>query len=379
MSAEKKGPEQSLREIRKRLIEGTRIKVRYGRATLTVRRSVVILGAPLGEALKAHQRKAISAEEVAWRFLYEQTISHSPTFDWEVVKLNKLLPRVAAVVREPDLKARTPEELIAELERVHADELAAKKRLSEQIQKYAAPLSASYLKGFRAADLGLVTHQKQMKQIREMVEPLRQQQSLFKRQQQQIEQMQRFLRPAITLEAFGLTQSKVRQMLGLNLPGATTAAALARINNPFLEQDWRPAFERVAEIAREADAPEVAEAVEAVEITATKAEEEGPGVDLDAMREAIERLTQQLEESNQLAKETANREDSAETAGEEGKGNDSFSRQLILQVALMMIRWLIEAVFSAHLGIPFPPQVAVPPEASDQGPSEEPEPPDSLA
>jgi hypothetical protein len=376
VSAEEKDPKKSLREIRKRLIEGTRIRVRYGRATLTVRRSVVILGAPLGDALKAHRREAMSAEDVAWRFLHEQTISHSPTFDWETVNLNKLLPRVAAVMREPDLRAQAPEELIAELERVQAAELAAKKRLSEQIQKYAAPLSASYMKGFRPADLGLVTHQKQMKQIREMVEPLRRQQSLFKRQQQQIEQMQRFLRPAITLESFGLTPSKVRQMLGLNLPTTTTAAALTRINNPFLEQDWRPAFERVAEIAREADAPEIAVAVEAVEITATKAEEEGPAVDLDAMREAIEGLTEQLEESNQLAKKRADKEQSAKEAGEEGKGTNSFSRQLILQVTLMMIRWLIEAVFSAHLSIPLPPQAPNPP---DRGPSEPPEPPDSLA
>ncbi len=209
-----------------------------------------------------------------------------------------------------------------------------------------------------------------------MVEPLRQQQSLFKRQQQQIEQMQRFLRPAITLESFGLTPSKVRQMLGLNLPSTTAAAALARINNPFLEQDWRPAFERVAEIAREAEAPEIAEAVEAVEITATKAEKEGPEVDLDAMREAIEGLPEQLEESNQLAKEKADQDQSAKGDRKEGKGTDSFSRQLILQVTLMMIRWLIEAVFSAHLGIPLPPQ---PPDPPDQGTSEAPEPPDSLA
>jgi hypothetical protein len=84
------------------------------------------------------------------------------------------------------------------------------------------------------------------------------------------------------------------------------------------------AFERVAEIAREADAPEIAEAVETVEITATKAEEEGPEVDLGAMGEAIEGLTEQLEESNQLAKEKADKEHSAEEAGEESKGNDSF-------------------------------------------------------
>jgi hypothetical protein len=52
--AEEKDPKKSLRDIRQRLIEGTRVKVRYGRATLTVRRSVVVLGNPLGEALKAH-------------------------------------------------------------------------------------------------------------------------------------------------------------------------------------------------------------------------------------------------------------------------------------------------------------------------------------
>ena len=374
-----KDSRESLREVRKRLIEGSRVKVRYGRATLTVRRSVVILGAPLGEAQKAYRRGAISAEEVAWRFLHEQTISHSPTFDWEAVRLDRLLPRVTAVVREPDLKAQTPEQLIAELERVQADEMAAKTRLSEQIQKYAAPLTASYLKGFRAADLGLVTHQKQMKQIQEMVDPFSQQRSLVKRQREQIEQMQRFLRPAIRLESFGLTPSKVRQMLGLNLPSSTTAAALAGIRSPFLQQDWRPAFERVAELAREADAPEIAEVVEAVEITATKAEEEGPGVDLDAMREAIEGLTEQLEASNQLAKENADGEKGAKATGEEGKGSDSFSRQLILQVALMMIRWLIEAVFSAHLGIPLPPQLPSPPGLPDQGPEEGPDPPDSLA
>ena len=308
MAEEKKDPKEILREARQRLIEGSRTKVRYGRATLTVRRSVVILGAPLANALKAHRRQAASAEDVAWRFLRDQTIDHSPTFKWETAKLDKLLPRVTAVVREPELKAQTPEELVAELERIETEQKEARKRISEQIRQFAG--TPEYLRIMRRsqADLALIARQNRMftqhqETLRKMTEPLRIQESLVGAQRKQLEQIQKALQPTIALESLGLgfSQPKLRELLGLDLP--KRIAELTSFKNPFLEQDWRPVLERVAEAAREAEAPEIAEAVE---VTASEAEKDKADVDFEAMRKAIEGLSEQLEESNRLAAEHEN-------------------------------------------------------------------------
>jgi hypothetical protein len=363
-------PKRLSREVFLRLGEGMRTKVRYGRATLTVDRAVAVVGTPIGEALAAHRRGEIDAEEVARRFLREQAVSHSPTFDWGSAKLDKLLPRVTAVTREPDLKAQTPDELVAELKKVEADEKAAMKRLSEQIRKYTFPAGGDYMKIMQRAqaDMQLFNkHNRMLQQHSEMIQkamrPMRIHDELAKRNQQQLAQIQKALQPTLTLDAFGLSQSKIQKMLGLAMPKSITE--LPGLKNPFLEQDWRPVFERVAEAAREAESPDIAEAVE---VTASEAEKGGPEVDFEAMREAIEGLTEQLKETNRLNAEKAEKEEGQSGAG--SKGN-SFSRQLLIQLSLMMIRWMFEAVLPIQLGVPFPVEPSEPPEAP-----EPPEPPE---
>lgn len=369
------------KDVRRRLREARRTKVRYGRATLTVDRAVSVLGTPIGEALAGYRRQELDADEVAWRFLREQAVSHSPTFDWETVTLAKLLPRVTAVMREPELSARTPEQLVAELEKVEATQVAARKRLSEQLQKYARPFNPDFLKIMRRSqpDLRLLNQQNRMllqqsEVIQNAMRPLRIQEEFAKRQQSQLEQIGKALLPTLNLDAFGLSQERMRQILGLNLPNNLL---LQGIKTPFLEQDWRPVFERVAEAARQAEVPEVAEAVTA---TAHEAEKDDSDVDLDAIREAIEDLTEQFEESNRLDAEKAERE----KADSGSAGNNSFKNQLVIGTALMVIRWMLEAFF-IRLDLPFPLDILDAPEPPDVEPPEpdsEPpdaDPPDSLA
>jgi hypothetical protein len=373
--ADEDKPIRLSRDALRRLREARRTKVRYGRATLTVDRAVAVLGTPMGEALAAHRRGEMDPEQIAWRFLREQAVAHSQTFDWDAVNLDKLLPRVTAVMREPELKAQTPEELIAELEKVEADQQEARKRLAEQMRKYTQPLPADYLKIMQRtrADLEVLGRQQRLLQqnselIQNAMKPMLVRQEWTRRNQRQLEQIQKALRPTMALPSFGLTQDRLREMLGLNLP--QRLHELTAIKNPFLEQDWRPVFERVAEVAREADAPEVAQVVE---VTASKAEEGDSRVDLDAMREAIERLTEQLEESNRLASEKA--DEKTATGGSAGSRGDAFSRQLLIQVALMMIRWMIEAILAVDFGLPLPPQT---PDSSEPPDEIKDEPPSSL-
>jgi len=338
--------------MRKRLIEGMRAKVHYGRATLTVHRSVVVLGSPIGEALKAYRRKEIDAEEVAWRFLRGQSVEHSPTFDWATANLLRLLPLVTAVMREPELKAQTPEELVAELQRVENEQEAAKKRLSEQLRQFAFP-GASYLRTIQKAQRDLEAFsrplrmlQQQQETLQRATQPFRTINEFAQSQARPLEQIQSLLRPtASAFSALGISQTAFRQLLGQG--GINALADLQK--NPFLEQDWRPVFEQVAEVARDEDAPEIAEAVEAA---AHEAEKEESEVDFEQMQRAIERLSDQLEESNRLERERAERKEAA--GGEEGsndsKNEPSISKAVLVQFSMMVIRWMIESVFGIDFG-----------------------------
>jgi hypothetical protein len=119
---DKKETRRVTRELLLRLRDDHRAKVRYGRATLTVERSDGVLMTALSDLLRAHRKGEVSTEEVAWAFIKERVVEHSPTFSWEDIDLLKLLPRVTTVTTEPEVKAKTPEELVPELEALEAKE-----------------------------------------------------------------------------------------------------------------------------------------------------------------------------------------------------------------------------------------------------------------
>jgi hypothetical protein len=104
------------RPIRILDFEIKRERIRYGRATLTLESWASVQFTPVALVLSAHRRGEVTAEEVARAFIRNQTVEHSPTFNWERVDLTILLPRVTRVIQMPNMKARSPNELIPELE-----------------------------------------------------------------------------------------------------------------------------------------------------------------------------------------------------------------------------------------------------------------------
>ncbi len=128
-------------EIFLRLRNAGRVKVRYGRANLTIQKTgAVRFLTTIAEALSAQQRGEIDDQEVAWIFIKSRVTAHTPSFDWNRADLSKLLPLVTGVALEPEIKAKTPKELVPELEEITKREQASWDRstrhLHEQITKY---------------------------------------------------------------------------------------------------------------------------------------------------------------------------------------------------------------------------------------------------
>jgi len=129
---------------RKRIVfdlDERRTKIRYKRASLTVEQTVRIIITPVEEALTAYRAGAVTEEAVAEAFLREQIVAHSPSFDWEQADLGLLLKRVAAVMNDPKLKARTPRELVPELEAVEAKERERWAEISKGMTLQVGPLA----------------------------------------------------------------------------------------------------------------------------------------------------------------------------------------------------------------------------------------------
>ena len=98
------------------------VRVRYGRASLTVARSGPVgESGALAEVLDAYERGEARPASVARAFLRERVIEHSPSFEWRSVKLAELIPAVTAVSSDPELRAQTPKELADELVRARAE------------------------------------------------------------------------------------------------------------------------------------------------------------------------------------------------------------------------------------------------------------------
>ena len=118
-------------------IESPRAKVRYGRASLTVSCTPTVIWTPVFEALNALPDGDATEEDVAWAFVRNQVIKTSPTFSWDAVDLDIILPRIAAVMREPRFKARTTAELVSDLRVVENKELEVVRKAQTGLQETA--------------------------------------------------------------------------------------------------------------------------------------------------------------------------------------------------------------------------------------------------
>jgi len=328
-------------EKRKRVINLDRLrsteKVRYERANLTVERMVSVHLTPVEEALRAHRDGRASAEDVAWAFIKEQVTSHTPSFEWETADLGRLLPRITAVANEPKLKAKHPDQLIPELEAHATKERERMKKLSEQMRK--SILGTMPKLGPTMPKLGPTmpklgpTIPEDLLQIGRQFSQISTSAGALRNLTQTNQQLADVFRTNATLEAFAKSaRPDLRLLESLRLDLDQFSKALIPqvpdlgINFQSIDQivgfgpgsDWQKMMERLAEAAREADASEVADAVEA---TSEESAVEPFEIDLAPLLDRVKELLDQLKN---LAPE------------------DSFSRALIVSVAADLIIRFVE-------------------------------------
>jgi|GEM_PF-2320584 len=345
---------QDARKIFERLQAARKAKIRYGRATLTIERSDSVLMTPLTQALRAHREGEMTEEDVAWVFVKERVIEHSPTFSWEGVELAKLLPRVVAVTTEPEIKADIPSKLVAELEAIEAREKEewerARKRMKQAIpgvsqdllksinrsNEIARAMRPAYLDAFKAI------RPKQMEALKAIQPGLNEQ--VMATIRPQLPQIYEAMRPRVKLANFGIDPKTYEAFVGLGRVDLSkqlglTKQVLAR------NQDWRSVFQEVAEAARGADSPDIAKAVET---TAEEATKDASEVDLSALSDT---LTDLLREQERLADEQAKTNEKLD----EMQASNSVSRQVVIGLSVTVIWTLIQLILAAYFGIYFPP------------------------
>src|SRR6476646_332425 len=301
-------------------------KVRYGRANLTVEQWVSVHGTPVEQALRGHRQGDASAEDVAWSFVKEQVTHQTPSFNWDEADLERLLHRVIAAATVPKLKAKSDGELVAELEEIGTKEEERWRKLNESIRisilptlpKVRPTISEDLLKMYgQIPKLPIISPGRSdalrtNKQISEAIQGMglnRNYDSLLKAARPDLKIMEsvrtdleaisKMVQPQVP--DFGIDLSRFQHLAGFG-PGS----------------EWQKLMEQVAEAARVADSPEVADAVEA---TADETAAEPFEVDLSPLIERVKRLLDQLKN---LAPE------------------DSMARALLIAIAADLIVRFIE-------------------------------------
>ena len=108
--------DQARQPRRIKLTSDPPVKVRYGRATLTVKRRGALLGgSDLAQAISGYRRGEVDAETVAWAYVRARVVAHSPTFDWAKADRMRVVRLVAQASRNLHFRSRTPEGLAREL------------------------------------------------------------------------------------------------------------------------------------------------------------------------------------------------------------------------------------------------------------------------
>jgi hypothetical protein len=301
-------PKRVTREVLLQLRSDRKAKIRYGRATLTVERTDGVLMTVLSDLLAAYRKEEVSAEEVAWAFIKERVVEHSPTFRWEDTNLLKLLPRVTAVSLEPEIKAQTPEELIPELEALEAEEREQWERARERIKQIlsggisqdllksinrtneiARMMRPAYLDAFKAFR---PAHMEALKAIQpgfneQILAAMRPLSAQIQQTMQPLStQIQQAMQPQFKALNFRIDPKAYEGFTGLSRVDLSKQLGLS---NQVLANNeaWRPLFKQVAEAARGADSPDIAEAVENTADEAAKASTE---LDLEGLTNTLNSL-----------------------------------------------------------------------------------------
>src|SRR5215207_31038 len=123
-----------------------RCKVRYGRARLTINRWGHLSHGAVAEALLAHKRDEKSAEDVAWAYVRARVEDHTPSFKWGEADLDRLITLVTECSKSPEIKARSAEDLAAELEQRRQEEIEQLTKAGEQFSKYIRRMTVDWAK-----------------------------------------------------------------------------------------------------------------------------------------------------------------------------------------------------------------------------------------
>ncbi len=282
-----------------------RVKVRYKRANLTVDQLVSVYGTEVEAALVEHRQGQGSAEQVAWAFLKEQVIGLTPSFDWAEAELEVLLPRVAAVVTKPKIKARTAEALIPELEALEQEERERWKEISAQMRKQIPTIPKPVLKGFAGLDkLSAISEgmrqqlvnsprvtgafdQSHLKAIQAAQPSI----TAFHDIQLDWAQVNKTVMAQAKLTDFGIDPSAYARLVDSTAELAKNALDKQKIT---VTLNWDRLIEQVTEAAREAEADDL---VEVVEATSTEVSKDVIQVDVNVLMGYLTELSEKVKGS----------------------------------------------------------------------------------
>ena len=119
------------------------MRVRYGRATLTIAQKGGIVMNELGEAVVAYESGELAADEVCERFVRTRVKGHSPSFSWERADPTRILKLVVETSQEPRFESAAPEHVADRLVAAAKDEHEA---LSASVKQLRGALRAHYPK-----------------------------------------------------------------------------------------------------------------------------------------------------------------------------------------------------------------------------------------
>jgi len=92
-------------------------------------------GGPLALGLAAFKAGSFNATTLAWVFVRARVESHSPSFNWEEARIEKLIELVTECSQSPHFTAKTSEDLARELVRAQAEEREELQRSFELLSR----------------------------------------------------------------------------------------------------------------------------------------------------------------------------------------------------------------------------------------------------
>lgn len=301
------------------------VKVRYGRANLTIARWGAVALTPIGEVLARWREEEATDEDVAWAFVRHRVIAHTPSFDWGTADLDKLVALVTSVSREPKIKAHTTAELAPELDPIEVEDRKRWKIANERFRKTLEAVTFKFpkmdldLKPFatqtRLAERALEGMSNQINLTRDIQARMEGWKGLtaaagFKLQPGVLDTLDKLTQVPVFQEAIGIQTRAIQEMIG--------------------QRDWSGVIGQFTEAARAAQEPEIAEAVEGVAEVVT---------DPDALTldEIAERFQPHFDHLAKLIQEA----------------KDSPTKTALITFGYGLLLLLLQAVL-ARLGVPLP-------------------------